>query len=76
MVIVSCFLCVRVQDNAAKLTLTYYTLATFVTFSIDATITLVSTFVLPKLDYCNCLFDGSPMYIVERLQKVITQLKT
>ena len=25
---------------------------------------------LPKLDYCNYLFYGSPMYLLERLQKV------
>ena len=38
--------------------------------SIDATKTPLSTFVLPKLDYCNSLFYGSPMYMLERLQKV------
>ena len=38
--------------------------------SIDATKTLLSAFVLPKLDYCNYLFYGSPMYMLERLQKV------
>ena len=38
--------------------------------SIDATKTLLSAFVLPKLDYCNSLFYGSPMYMLERLQKV------
>ena len=38
--------------------------------SIDATKTLLSAFVLPKLDYCNSIFYGSPMYILERLQKV------
>ena len=48
--------------------------------SIDTTKTLLSAFVLPKLDYCNYLFNGSPMYIymciticiymLERLQKV------
>ena len=38
--------------------------------SIDAAKTLLSAFVLPKLDYCNSLFHGSPMYILERLQKV------
>ena len=30
--------------------------------SIDSTKTLLSAFVLPKLDYCNSLFYGSPMY--------------
>ena len=38
--------------------------------SIDATKTLLSAFVLPQLDYCNSLFYGSPMYMLERLQKV------
>ena len=39
-------------------------------FSIDGTKTLLSAFVLPKLDYCNSLFYGSPMYMLERPQKV------
>ena len=38
--------------------------------SIDATKTMLSAFVLPKLDYCNSLFYGNPMYLLERLQKV------
>ena len=38
--------------------------------SIDVTKTLLSAFVLPKLDYCNSLFYGSPMYMQEGLQKV------
>ena len=38
--------------------------------SIDATKTLLSAFVLPKLDYCNSLFYGSPMYTLERPQMV------
>ena len=38
--------------------------------SIDATKTLLSTFVLPKLGYCNSLFYVSPMYMLERHQKV------
>ena len=38
--------------------------------SIDATKTLLSAFVLPKLDYCNSLFYGSLMYMLERLQNV------
>ena len=37
--------------------------------SIDATKTLLSALVLPKLDYCNSLFYGSPMYMLEH-QKV------
>ena len=38
--------------------------------SIDSTQTMLSAFVLQKLDYCNSLFYGSPMYMLERLQKV------
>ena len=38
--------------------------------SIDATKTLLSAFVLPKLDYCNSLFYGSSMYMLKRFQKV------
>ena len=38
--------------------------------SIDATKTLLSAFVLPKLYYCYSLFYGSPMYMLERLHKV------
>ena len=38
--------------------------------SIDATKTLLSAFVLQKLDYCNSRFYGSPMYMVQRHQKV------
>ena len=33
--------------------------------SIDAAKTLLSAFVLPKLDYCNALFYGSPLYMLE-----------
>ena len=38
--------------------------------SIDTTKTLLSAFVLQKLDYYNPIFYGSPMYLLERLQKV------
>ena len=38
--------------------------------SIDAAKTLLSAFVLPKLYYCNSLFYGSPMYMLERLLNV------
>ena len=38
--------------------------------SINATKTLLSAFVLPKLHYCNSLFYDRPMYMLERLQKV------
>ena len=39
-------------------------------FSICATKNLQSAFVLPELDYCNYLFYGSHMYMLEILQKV------
>ena len=38
--------------------------------SIDATNIMLSAYVLPKLDYCNSLFYGSPMYVLEGHQKV------
>ena len=38
--------------------------------SIDSTKTLLRAFVLPKLDYCNYLFYGSPMHMLVALQKV------
>ena len=38
--------------------------------SIDATKTLLSAFVLPKLNYCHSPFYGSPMYMLEKLLKV------
>ena len=38
--------------------------------SIDATKTLLFDYVRPKLYYCNSLFYGNPMYMLERLQKV------
>ena len=38
--------------------------------SIDAAKTLLSAIVLPKLDYCNSLLYGRPMYILESLLKV------
>ena len=40
---------------------------------IDTTKPLLSAFVLPKLDYLNCFFYGSPMYMLERLQRFKTQ---
>ena len=39
--------------------------------SIDATKTLLSAVVLPKLHYCNSFFYGSPMYMLERSHKVL-----
>ena len=38
--------------------------------SIDATKTLLSAFVNPKLDFCNSLFYDSPMYLLWRSWKV------
>ena len=38
--------------------------------SIDATKTLFSAFVFPKLNYCNSLLYGSPMYMLKRHKKV------
>ena len=59
----------HVQDICRNVTLTYVALAPFVT-SLLMQKTLLSAFVIPKLDYCNSLFYGSPMYMLERLQKV------
>ena len=36
----------------------------------EATKTLLCAFVLSKLDYCNSLLSGCPLYILRRLQKV------
>ena len=38
--------------------------------SVQATKTLVSAFVLSRLDYCNFLLSGCPQYLLNRLQKV------
>ena len=38
--------------------------------STEAAKTLVCSFVLSRLDYCNCLRSGSPQYLIDRLQKV------
>ena len=38
--------------------------------TVEATKTLVCAFVLSKLDYCNSLLFGYPLYILRRLQKV------
>ena len=38
--------------------------------SIQTTNTLVCAFVLSKLDYCNALLAGSPLYLINKLQKV------
>ena len=39
-------------------------------FSVQATETLVSAFVLSRLDYCNSLLSGCIQYLLNRLQKV------
>ena len=38
--------------------------------SVQATKTLVSAFVLSRLDYCNSLLSRCPQYLLNRLQKV------
>ena len=38
--------------------------------SVQATKTLVSAFVLSRLDYCNFLLSGCPQYLLDRFQKV------
>ena len=38
--------------------------------SVQATKTLVSAFVLSRLDYCRSLLSGCPQYLLNRLQKV------
>ena len=37
--------------------------------TVEATKTLVCAFVLSKLDYCNSLLSGCPLYNLGRLQK-------
>ena len=39
-------------------------------FSVQATKTLVSAFVLSRLNYCNFLLSGCPQHLLNRLQKV------
>ena len=39
-------------------------------FSVDSTKTLVSAFVLSRLDYCNSLLSGCPKHLLDKLQKV------
>ena len=38
--------------------------------SVQATKTLLSAFVLSRLDYCNSLLSGCPQYLLNRLRKV------
>ena len=58
----------HVQDICHKVYIDIWRISSIL--SIDATKTLLSAFVLPKLYYCNSLFYGNPTYMVERLQKV------
>ncbi|WP_419602586.1 hypothetical protein, partial [Thiolapillus sp.] len=36
----------------------------------DATQTLVTSYILSRLDYCNCLLMGAPNSVIQPLQKV------
>ncbi|WP_294078915.1 hypothetical protein, partial [Thiolapillus sp.] len=36
----------------------------------DATQTLVTSYILSRLDYCNCLLMGAPKFVIQPLQKV------
>ena len=42
--------------------------------TVDATKTLISAFVLSRLDYCNALLSGVPQYLLDRESKM--QLQT
>ena len=36
----------------------------------QATQTLVCALIISRLDYCNCLLAGCPLYLIDRMQKV------
>jgi hypothetical protein len=38
--------------------------------TLESTKTLVCSFVLSKLDYCNSLLAGAPIYLIDKLQRV------
>ena len=38
----------------------------------DAGKTLVTSYILSRLDYCNCLLMGTPNYVIQPLQKIQT----
>ena len=60
----------HLQDICRKVCIDMRCISSICHLSINATKTLLSAFVLPKLDYCNSLFYGSPMYFLERPQNV------
>ena len=37
----------------------------------DAAKTLVTSYILSQLDYCNCLLIGTPNSVIQRLQKIL-----
>ena len=40
-------------------------------YSTESAATLVHTFVLSRVDYCNAVFAGAPKIITDRLQRVL-----
>ena len=44
--------------------------------TVDATKTLISAFVLSRLDYCNALLSGVPQYLLDRLKSPKCSCKT
>ena len=40
----------------------------------DATKTLVTSHILSRLDYCNCLLMGTPDFVIQPLQKIAARL--
>ena len=60
----------HVQDIFRKVCIDIQRISSIRHLSIDATKTLLSALVHPKLDYCNSIFYGSSMHMLEILQKV------
>ena len=52
------------QDICRKVSIDIRRISSIRHLSIDATETIPSAFVSPKLDYCDSLFYGSSMYIL------------